>query len=91
MAPCSSPGPLGRSGSLAALAPASLRLLALKPAEDGTGDLVLRVQETAGRTARASFLPRDSVPIPLGIVPPHGIASWRLSGGSATPVDASER
>ncbi len=92
LAPNSEPGPLGRSGSLAALRPASFRLLALKPAEDGSGDLVLRVQETAGRAAVATFV-FGGRHYDLGHVAARAIAIWRLpaDGGPATLVDASER
>ena len=98
IAPKSAKAELGRSGSLAALAPASLQLLAFKPAEDGTGDLVLRVRETAGRAAKAAFtLPGRDKPLALGTVPAFGIATWRiadvLSVGAdpvVTPVKADE-
>ena len=94
IAPNSAPGMLGRAGSLAALSPASLRMLAFKPAEDGSGDLVLRVQETAGRAAAAS-LGWLGQTFPLGRVGAHAIASWRIAGlreGLPTlhPVNADE-
>ncbi|NLF19074.1 MAG: glycoside hydrolase family 38 [Lentisphaerae bacterium] len=71
------PGDLPRHGSLMALDPAGLQLLALKPAEDGHG-WVLRVQETAGRTVEASLTWAGQT-IALGTVPSGGIASWRLT------------
>jgi alpha-mannosidase len=70
------PGKLPRSGSLAALEPHSLQLLALKKAEDGRG-LILRVQETAGKSTPAT-LTWLGKKIPLGSVRPHAIATWRL-------------
>ncbi len=72
-----SPGRLPRSGSLAALAPDALQLLALKPAEDGTG-WVLRVQETAGAATEASLTWLDQ-PLSLGRISPHEIATWKIT------------
>ena len=86
----SAPGPLGRTASLASLAPASLRLLALKPADDGSGALVLRVRETSGRAVPAASFSIGGRRIPLGRVPSRAIASWRLEGASAIPVLADE-
>ena len=80
IAPCSSKGVWPRSGSLCAIAPTSLQVLAVKPAEDGSGDIVLRVRETAGRPARATISWRGAPPISLGIVPANAIATWRISG-----------
>lgn len=90
MAPCSSKGEWPRSGSLATLAPASLQLLALKPAEDGSGDLILRVQETAGRAAKAFFTLFGQPRMALGTVGAHAIATWRIHAGTAQAVDAGE-
>ncbi len=92
LSPNSDSGPLGRSGSLAALRPAALRLLALKPAEDGSGDLVLRVQETAGRPASATF-DLGGGHYGLGRVAARAIATWRLpaDGGPAKATGIFER
>jgi alpha-mannosidase len=70
------PGKLPRTGSLAALQPASLQLLALKRAEDGKG-VILRVQETAGHATPAT-LQWLGQKIDLGTVKGHSIATWRL-------------
>jgi alpha-mannosidase len=87
------PGKLGRSGSLGQLAPATLRLLALKPAEDGRG-LILRLQETAGR-ATAPKLKLFGQSIRLPRLPAHRIATVRLRksarGWTASATDATER
>jgi alpha-mannosidase len=69
-------GALARSGSLMALEPATVRLLALKPAEDGRG-FVLRVQEAAGRKAVVG-LRWLGQRIRLGPVGPREIATWRI-------------
>jgi alpha-mannosidase len=86
------PGALPRRGSLAALEPTTLKLLALKMAEDGKG-WILRLQETSGR---------DTVPqliwlgrkLRLSLVKGHRMATWRLvfSRGrwQATSADVSE-
>jgi alpha-mannosidase len=85
-------GTLPRTGSLAALSPASLQVLALKKAQDGKG-LVLRVQETAGRsvTAQLRWLGKA---ISLGSVAANAIASWRLqrrrNGWTATRTSIVE-
>lgn len=70
-------GKRGRAGSLAALAPASTKLLALKPAADGDG-FILRAQNTAGRVA-AVRLTWQGQRLTLGKVPAGQIATWRLS------------
>ncbi|MBA3547796.1 MAG: hypothetical protein H0T76_15040, partial [Nannocystis sp.] len=69
-------GDLGRSGSFASLAPASLRLTALKPAEDGDG-VVVRVLEGAGKDTAAS-LDWLGQKLDLGLVKAHSLASWRV-------------
>ena len=82
------PGPLGRSGSIVRLDPAGVRLLALKPAEDGNG-LIVRLQETAGR----STIPRLTVAgqnYPLSSLPAHGLATYRLARKRATAVKITE-
>jgi alpha-mannosidase len=70
------PGDLPRQASLAELAPTSLRLLALKPAEDGDG-WVLRVQEVEGRETEPHFV-WLGLPLSLGTIRPRQIATWRL-------------
>lgn len=86
------PGDLPRQGSLVELRPAGLNILALKPAEDGQG-WVLRLQETAGRSARAA-LTWCGRRLTLGTVSPGAIASWRIrpAGGSwlASRVNSQE-
>jgi len=80
------PGDLPRAGSLLALHPGHLQVLALKPAEDGDG-WILRLQETAGQAAEVS-LSWGGCQLALGAVAAHGIASWRLRGaGGAWHVD----
>ncbi|HEY3321553.1 MAG TPA: glycoside hydrolase family 38 C-terminal domain-containing protein [Planctomycetota bacterium] len=69
-------GRLPRAGSLAALEPAGLQLLAIKKAEDEKG-LVLRVQETEGKSGPAT-LNWLGKKIKMGVVAAHGIATWRL-------------
>ncbi len=83
------PGRRARRGSLLELMPASLELLALKPAADGRG-IVLRVRETAGRrvTARARWLGK---PLTLGPVAAHAIATWRIAAARARPVTLTEQ
>ncbi len=75
-------GDLGRSGSFAAVAPASLRLTALKPAEDGDG-VVLRVLEGAGEDTAAS-LTWLGQKLDLGVVKAHALASWRIRAVAGT-------
>lgn len=85
-------GTLPRSGSFASLRPASLQLLALKPAFDGDG-LVVRVRETSGRTAKA-VLDWLGERLSLGTVPGKRIATFMLrktrSGWKAAPTDIAE-
>ncbi len=69
-------GKLPRIGSVAALRPASLQMLALKKAEDAKG-LVLRVQETSGK-ATSGALTWCGQKLGLGTVRAGTIASWRL-------------
>ncbi len=81
-----------RCGSLAALAPDSLRVLALKPAEDGNG-WILRVQETAGRDTTPEFAWMGEA-LALDPVPANRIATWRLAAGAtgwtATATNVTE-
>jgi alpha-mannosidase len=85
-------GHLPRAGSLGALHPAALQIIAIKRADDGRG-LVLRVQETAGKaaTARLDWLGQK---LNLGEVGANTLASWRLvpgrSGWQATRVGICE-
>lgn len=74
-----SPGPWPRAGSLASLAPDSLKLLAIK-------DGVLRVQETSGHatTPRVTWLGKK---LHFKRVAPHRIVTWRI----ATPRKKSSR
>lgn len=83
------PGPLPRTGSLLELAPASLELLALKPAADGRG-IVLRARETSGRRglAHVCWLGRR---LALGPVAGHAIATWRITAGKARRISLIER
>jgi alpha-mannosidase len=75
------PGLWARSGSLASLAPETLQLLALKPAENGNG-WILRVQETAG-VATEPQLHWLGAPIPPEAIAPYQIATWRLTPDGA--------
>jgi alpha-mannosidase len=89
-----SPGELPRSGSIATLSPESVRLLALKPAEDGNGT-ILRVQNTGDGSADAS-LTWQGQSIMLGPADPGRIATFRLTRADdgewmAKPVDLQER
>jgi alpha-mannosidase len=70
-------GKLGRSGSLGALEPDTLHLLALKPAADGKG-LILRVQETSGQATQPKFTLKGKT-IRLPKVPANRIATFRLT------------
>lgn len=71
-----SPGAWPRTGTVVALAPASLQLLAIKRAEDGRG-LVVRAQSFASRPTRATLTWQGRA-IDLGTVAPGTIATWRL-------------
>jgi len=70
------PGELPRTGSLAALAPDTFRLLAIKPAQDGNGWIV-RVQETAGKGGLPVLTWLGSK-VKLDLVEAHRIASWHM-------------
>lgn len=82
-------GMLPRTGSLLALAPGSLRILALKPAEDGRG-FVLRVQETTGRKVRGrlTWLGQG---VDLGRIAASEIVTWRIVSHKARRTDLLER
>jgi alpha-mannosidase len=81
-----------RTGSLASLSPSSLRILALKPAEDGD-QWILRVQETAGCDAAPDFAWMGEA-LALGAIPANRIATWRLArtgaGWSAVAIGIAE-
>ncbi|PAW79212.1 MAG: hypothetical protein B9S32_04465 [Verrucomicrobia bacterium Tous-C9LFEB] len=85
-------GDLPRIGSLAALEPAFLRLLAFKRAESGKG-FVLRVQSLEGAAVKAK-LTWQGRSIGLGTVRTGEIVTWLLSksktGWKATRTDATE-
>ncbi|MDR1190167.1 MAG: hypothetical protein LBK60_00695 [Verrucomicrobiales bacterium] len=86
------PGPLPSQGSVAALWPDHLELLAFKPADDGRG-LVLRVRETAGKTTRPRLTLLGKI-YHLPVVGKYQIASFRLFKNgrdfSIKPCDAVE-
>jgi len=71
-------GLLPRMGSFVALTPSSLRLLALKPAENGKG-LILRAQNCGGKTIPVASLYWMGKHYALGRIPPWRIATWRLT------------
>ncbi|MCE9615880.1 MAG: glycoside hydrolase family 38 [Lentisphaerae bacterium] len=83
-----SKGNLARSGSLLALAPATVKLLALKPAEDGRG-IILRVQDTSGHASKPR-LKWMGHPVTLGLLRAGEIATWRLLGRRAHRVSSNE-
>ncbi len=85
----SKPGPLKATGSFASLAPSTMKLLSLKPAENGQG-LILRLQETSGKstTPQLNWLGRK---LDLGSIEAFKIATWRLMAGSfGWKVDRSD-
>jgi alpha-mannosidase len=85
-----SSGDWARSGSLMALAPESVRLLALKPAEDGDG-WVLRLQSGADAvvTPRLTWMGRV---LPLPPLAPRALATFRIipSAGDAWKAVATD-
>ena len=82
------PGPLTKTGSLMSLEPATVRLLALKPALDGNGWIV-RMQELAGLPTQPT-LTLLGQPIPLHRLEKYQIASYRLRAtGQAWAGNAS--
>lgn len=85
-------GDLPRAGSLAALEPASLQILAFKRAESGKG-FVLRAQVLEGSTVKAKLTWQGKA-IVLGAVRAGEIATWLLAktktGWKATRTDATE-
>lgn len=82
------PGALGRAGSIVSLEPAGVRLLALKPAEDGNG-LIVRLQETAGRKTTPKITVAGQI-YPLGPLAAHGLATHRIARKRATAVKITE-
>jgi alpha-mannosidase len=84
-----SPGALARQGSFLEVRPGNLRVLALKPAEDGKG-VMLRLQETAGKRTvpRLVWLGHTRS---LEALQPHGLATWRLHAGRTRAVTVDER
>lgn len=82
------PGALGRSGSIASLSTKTVKLLALKPAEDGHG-LVARIQEIAGKTA-SPRLTLAGKSYALGKLKPRAIATFRIANGKAVPIPLTE-
>jgi len=86
-------GDLARSGSFASLSPETLKVLALKPAEDGNG-WILRVQELSGTATEPQFEWLGER-LYLGTVQPNRIATWRIvhriGGWGVTAVDIQER
>lgn len=71
------PGKMARQGSLAELAPDTMKLLAFKPAADGKG-YILRFQNMAKRTLTPRFKLLDQK-LQLGAVEAGHIACWRLT------------
>lgn len=70
-------GELARKGSFASVAPDTVELLAIKPADDGRG-MILRLRETAGKRPRARFTWMGKR-LDLGEIAPNTMATWRLS------------
>jgi alpha-mannosidase len=70
-------GGLPRTGSLMRLQPASLRVLALAPAEDGNG-VILAAQASDGRAATPKLTWMGQA-VPLSRIEAGRIAAWRLS------------
>jgi len=81
-------GDLGRAGSVAELSPAGVRLIALKPAEDGRG-VIVRLQETAGRRVTPKLRVADWS-YTLHPIAAHGLATYRLLRGTARKTGISE-
>jgi len=83
-------GKLARSGSLGAVEPEDIRVLAVKPAEDGQC-LVVRVHNASDSDRDVTFTLADRR-IALGNVPKGRIASWKLArvagGWQASPADS---
>ena len=77
-------GTLPASGSLAALTPSDVQLLALKPGPDGRG-LELRVKNYADQP-RCPLLRLGRKTIRLGSVQPGEIATFRLGGTSSRRI-----
>ena len=88
------PGQLAGRGSLGALEPAHVRLLALKPAEARDGCWIVRVQEVGGEPATVR-LTLGTKTVVLGSLKASQIATWKLTlkgngRWSAEPVGADE-
>jgi alpha-mannosidase len=79
--------------SWAQISPPSVVMTALKPAEDGSGSLVLRARETSGQAARA--LLRIGSREWTGEFQPFQLRTWRVPGGAGAgdpvEVDLLER
>jgi hypothetical protein len=71
------PGNLPRSGSLAALSPAHVRILSLRKSPDGSGFL-LRAQNAEDRLSQP-VLTWQGVEIPLGPLRPFAIGAWTIT------------
>ncbi len=89
-----SPGAWPRSGSLLALEPESVRLLALKPAEDGAG-WILRVQSFAEQVVTPQVTWMGQL-LSLAPLSPRAWGTWLLrrseaGGWNAVPTDLTER
>ena len=67
-----------RRGSLASIGPENIKLLGLKPAEDGKG-LILRVQETSGKATQPKLVIGGKT-VKLLRMDANRIATWRLTG-----------
>ena len=65
-----------------------MKLLALKPAEDGKG-LVVRVQEIAGRTVKPRLTLAGRT-YALGTLTPHTLVTYRIHRGHATAIALTE-
>ncbi|MBL4702864.1 MAG: hypothetical protein JKX85_16590 [Phycisphaeraceae bacterium] len=67
--------PWERVGSLAEISPASLKLLAIKPTQEGW---LVRVQETAGLTTEPQFTWLGEK-LQLTPVKPYNITTWHIA------------
>ncbi len=71
------PGTMGRTRSLGKVEPPSVNLLALKPAEDGSGSLVVRLQNPTPSRQDAT-LSIGNISVALGTIAPGRIETWRI-------------